>query len=195
MDDGRLLDRVLAAIEDAILPLTREGVAAGNKVFGAALLRKDDGAVVIAGTNNETGESAVARRGAHSEAVPRDAGAAADTRTWCSSRRTSPAHVHVGDHLGGVRQFRLLLQPRGQPRRLRHPARPAHPQGGVRPRTAAATGAHNAFWRAGGVAELVAALPAAERAPFEARIAAIRDRYARLSDGYQQGKAGRNPLA
>ena len=46
--------RLLAVIEDDILPLTEAGVAAGNKVFGAAILRKDDLSTVIAATNNET---------------------------------------------------------------------------------------------------------------------------------------------
>jgi len=34
--------------------MTEGGVAVGNKVFGAALLRKTDLSVVIAGTNAET---------------------------------------------------------------------------------------------------------------------------------------------
>ncbi len=36
-----------------ILPLTEKGVAAGNKVFGAAVLKKSDLSLVIAETNNE----------------------------------------------------------------------------------------------------------------------------------------------
>lgn len=47
--------RLLDVIDQDILPLTERGVAAGNKVFGAALLRKSDLSVVIAGTNDETG--------------------------------------------------------------------------------------------------------------------------------------------
>ncbi len=46
---GRLLD----VIEADILPLTEIGVAAGNKVFGAAILRKSDLSLVISGTNDE----------------------------------------------------------------------------------------------------------------------------------------------
>jgi tRNA(Arg) A34 adenosine deaminase TadA len=49
-----LAARLLDVIDLDILPLTARGVAAGNKVFGAALLRKDDLSVVIAGTNDET---------------------------------------------------------------------------------------------------------------------------------------------
>ncbi|WP_084364389.1 nucleoside deaminase [Rhizobium sp. RU36D] len=40
-------------MEQDILPLTAKGVSAGNKVFGAAILRKSDLSLVIAETNNE----------------------------------------------------------------------------------------------------------------------------------------------
>ena len=49
-DPARLLD----VIETDILPLTEAGVARGDKVFGAAILRKSDLGLVIAGTNAET---------------------------------------------------------------------------------------------------------------------------------------------
>ena len=49
-----LAARLLDVIETDILPLTRQGVAAGNKVFGAAILRKSDLSLVVAETNNET---------------------------------------------------------------------------------------------------------------------------------------------
>src|SRR3954466_10172843 len=46
--------RLLDVIERDILPLTRQGVAAGNKIFGAAILKKSDLSLVVAETNNET---------------------------------------------------------------------------------------------------------------------------------------------
>ncbi len=46
--------RLLDVIEHDIMPLTKAGVSAGNKVFGAAILRKSDHSLVIAGTNAET---------------------------------------------------------------------------------------------------------------------------------------------
>ena len=46
--------RLLDVIERDILPMTERGVAAGNKVFGAALLRKSDMSLVLCGTNSET---------------------------------------------------------------------------------------------------------------------------------------------
>lgn len=47
------LARLLDVIASDIVPLTTAGVAAGNKLFGAAVLRRDDLALVVAATNNE----------------------------------------------------------------------------------------------------------------------------------------------
>lgn len=49
-----LVDRMLAVLREDVLPLTRDGVRKGNKVFGAAVLRKASLELVIAGTNEET---------------------------------------------------------------------------------------------------------------------------------------------
>jgi tRNA(Arg) A34 adenosine deaminase TadA len=49
-----LLNRLLDVMENNLVPLTQEGVKEGNKVFGAAILKKSDLSLVIAGTNNET---------------------------------------------------------------------------------------------------------------------------------------------
>jgi tRNA(Arg) A34 adenosine deaminase TadA len=53
-DPGALAARFLEAIERDIVPLTRVGVAAGNKLFGAAILKKSDLSLVVATTNAET---------------------------------------------------------------------------------------------------------------------------------------------
>ncbi|MEO6395575.1 MAG: nucleoside deaminase [Devosia sp.] len=53
MDTPILLGRLLDVIEHDIAPLTRKGVEAGNKLFGAAILRKADLSLVVAETNNE----------------------------------------------------------------------------------------------------------------------------------------------
>ncbi|WP_424553215.1 deaminase [Shinella sp.] len=50
----RLLDALFGTMENSIIPATEAGVATGNKIFGAALLRKSDLSVVLAETNNET---------------------------------------------------------------------------------------------------------------------------------------------
>jgi tRNA(Arg) A34 adenosine deaminase TadA len=45
--------RMLDVVEKDIVPLTRDGVRQGHKVFGAAVLRADDLSLVLAGTNHE----------------------------------------------------------------------------------------------------------------------------------------------
>ena len=53
MDTPALLTRLLDVIERDIAPKTRKGVEAGNKLFGAAILRKSDLSLIVAETNNE----------------------------------------------------------------------------------------------------------------------------------------------
>ena len=53
MDTATLVSRLLDVIQTDIVPVTRAGVARGNKLFGAAILRKSDLSVVVAETNNE----------------------------------------------------------------------------------------------------------------------------------------------
>ena len=48
------IDRVLAVLENEIVPKTMAGVKAGNKLFGAAVIRKSDLTTVLAATNQET---------------------------------------------------------------------------------------------------------------------------------------------
>ena len=49
-----LLDNFLDVFKNDILPLTSKGVDSGNKIFGAAIIKKDDYSLVVAGSNNET---------------------------------------------------------------------------------------------------------------------------------------------
>jgi tRNA(Arg) A34 adenosine deaminase TadA len=49
-----LISRLLDVMEFDLLPRTRRGVGGGNKLFGAAILRKSDWSLVVAETNNET---------------------------------------------------------------------------------------------------------------------------------------------
>lgn len=51
--DIATISQLLRVIESDVVPLTRAGVAAGNKLFGAAILRKSDLSLVVAATNNE----------------------------------------------------------------------------------------------------------------------------------------------
>jgi len=49
-----LLNAFLRTISDDIIPLTSSGVAKGDKVFGASILRKSTLEVIVSATNNET---------------------------------------------------------------------------------------------------------------------------------------------
>ena len=49
-----LLDKFIDIFKNNILPLTIKGVDCGNKIFGAAIINKDDYSLVTAGSNNET---------------------------------------------------------------------------------------------------------------------------------------------
>ena len=48
-----LLDKFLDVFNKDILPLTHKGVDLGNKIFGAAIIKKKDYSLEVAGTNNE----------------------------------------------------------------------------------------------------------------------------------------------
>ena len=49
-----LLNKFSDIFKNDILPLTVKGVNSGNKIFGAAILNKNDYSLVVAETNNET---------------------------------------------------------------------------------------------------------------------------------------------
>ena len=51
--DEQIITRLIDVIENDIVPLTASAVREGSKVFGSAILRKDDLSLVVAGTNNE----------------------------------------------------------------------------------------------------------------------------------------------
>ena len=51
--DEKALEKILNVFLNEVLPLTKKGVAKGNKIFGAAIIKKDDLSVVSAETNNE----------------------------------------------------------------------------------------------------------------------------------------------
>lgn len=53
-ETAQIASRILDVIEGDIVPLTRTGVACGDKVFGAAIILKSDLSLVVAATNNET---------------------------------------------------------------------------------------------------------------------------------------------
>jgi tRNA(Arg) A34 adenosine deaminase TadA len=197
MTDISLIDRLLDVVEQDILPKTAAGVAGGNKLFGAAILKKADRSLVLAETNNETenplwhGEVHALKRfyempkAARPETKDCIFLATHEPCSLCLSAITWSgfdnfyylfSHEDSRDSFAIPHDLRILkevftLDPGGY-------------------------NAENAYWKSYSLPRLVKALPEEEHARLEARIRAISGRYDALSDEYQEGKAENDiPLA
>ena len=186
-----LIEALLGAIESSILPLTRAGVAAGNKVFGAALLRKADSSVVIAGTNNEIenplwhGEVSTIKRFHELPKAERPQPSdliflsTHEPCSMCLSAITWAgfdnfyyffSHEDSRDAFAIPHDLHILkevftLDPGGYRR-------------------------SNAFWNSYAIRDMIEALPQGERERMNTRADAIVDEYRTLSMTYQAGKSG-----
>ena len=185
-----LCKRLLDVIEHDILPITRAGVAEGNKAFGAAILRKSDLSLVIADANRENQEPPVPWRDCDPECVLRSAGdgSAENQRVFFPDRPRILSHVPVGDHLGGVRQLLYLFDYTATRDTFRIPHNLKILQDVFRLPDGAY--AHrNDFWHCHDVNEMAAASPDAQAAGFRQRIGRIREAFVALSETYQQSKS------
>ena len=184
-----IASRLLDVIEHDILPLTQTGVAAGNKVFGAAILRKSDLSLVIAETNNEL-ENPLWHGEVHTlkRFYEIDSGLSAkdliflsthEPCTMCMSAITWAgfdnfysffSHEDSRDAFAIPHDLKILKEVFGlEP-------------GGYR--------RSNAFWNSYFISDLVEAeADDAIRQDLKARAERIRQRYQLLSQSYQAGKA------
>ncbi|MBI3226166.1 MAG: nucleoside deaminase [Mycolicibacterium cosmeticum] len=187
-----LTRRLLDVIDLEVLPLTEDGVGAGNKVFGAAILRKSDLSLVLAGTNDETdnplwhGEVHTLKQFYELPQHPPTSEllflSTHEPCTMCMSAITWAgfdnfyyffSHEDSRDAFAIPHDLRILKEVFGlEP-------------GGYR-RT-------NAFWTAYSITELVEATDEPERTELMARRQLIAGRYAELSVQYQESK-GENDI-
>ena len=190
MTDPSLVDRLFDVIEDDIMPKTAEGVLRGNKLFGAAILKKSDLSLVLAETNNEMenplwhGEVHCLKRFYEMPKASRP-----DTKdciflathepcSLCLSAITWTgfdnfyylfSHEDSRDSFAIPHDLKILkevftLDPGGY-------------------------NAENAYWKSYSLRRLVRELPEPDRARLEARAAAIAAHYDQISSEYQASKA------
>lgn len=184
-----LIHRLFDVIEEDIVPKTEAGVAAGNKIFGAAILLKSDLSVVIAETNNEMenplwhGEIHAMKRFYELPKADRP-----DTKdcvflsthepcSLCLSAITWAgfdnfhyffSHEDSRDNFAIPHDLKILKEVFGlEP-------------GGYR--------AENAYWKSHSIRREIAATDAAERSALIGRAARIAGRYDALSQVYQASK-------
>ena len=187
--DARLIERLISVIEEDILPLTQAGVAAGNKVFGAALLHKSDLSTLLAETNNELisplyhGEMHTLKRYHElpkaqrpeptdllflSTHEPCSLCLSAITWSGCDNFYYFFSHEDSRDAFAIPHDLRILKEV-------------FNVEPGAYQRS-------NAFWESFNIRELIAKLPPDEHSEFNNRCQNLVQQYAQLSDHYQGGK-------
>jgi tRNA(Arg) A34 adenosine deaminase TadA len=205
-DTAALISRFFDVIENDIAPKTQAGVHKGNKVFGAAILRKSDLSLVVAETNNEIenplwhGEMHAIKKLYELDRTalpdPKDCFflATHEPCSLCLSAITWGgydnfyylfSHEDSRDSFAIPHDIRILREvfsvPSGDP--LADQDRPLYNR-------------KNAFWESHDIASMIASLDRGNRELLLARMEDIAALYADLSAIYQAGKGGKAiPLA
>lgn len=186
-----LLSRLLDVVEHDIAPLTRIGVDRGDKIFGAAVLRKSDRELIVAATNEETqcplwhGEVVAIREFyglGEASRPPAEECLFLSTHEPCSLCLSAItwagfdnfyylfSYEDSRDAFAIPHDLRILEQVFGCS------------EGGYRPR--------NDYWQSHNIAEMIEATTAPQAAELRRRLASLRRTYDSLSAGYQDSKGG-----
>ncbi|GLQ55686.1 nucleoside deaminase [Devosia nitrariae] len=206
-DTPALIGRLFDVIETDIAARTRASVAAGNKIFGAAILRKSDLSVVVAETNNEVenplwhGEIHAIKRfyelSPGKRPNPKDCLflATHEPCSLCLSGITWAgfdnfyflfSHEESRDSFAIPYDIQILREVYAVPDPGKNEAPPDRP---LYNRT-------NRFWQSHDITRMIASLDRGNREQLLARLDDIGALYADLSAAYQKGKGGRGiPLA
>lgn len=207
METAALISRLLDVIEKDVAPVTAGGVARGNKLFGAAILRKSDLSVVVAETNNEI-ENPLWHGEMH--AIKRFFELTADQRPAVKDCLFLATHEPCSLCLSGITwsgfdNFYYLFSHQDSRDSFAIPydiqilkavyAVPEPETGKVSPGRDLYN-RRNDFWVSHGVQDMIASLDRNNREALMARFDDISALYRELSDTYQKGKGGKGiPLA
>lgn len=188
MDQAALAKRLLDVMEFDILPLTRAGVAAGNKVFGAAILNKADLSLVLAETNNET-ENPLWHGEIHTLKRLYECVEKPNTKDYVFLSTHEPCSMCLSAITwAGFDNFYYFFSHEDSrdsfaiPHDLRILKEVFRLDPGGYART-------NAFWHSAAIADLIATADETAKADLKAQDAKIRAAYDALSESYQSGKA------
>lgn len=191
MDHAALAKRLLDVMEFDILPLTRDGVAAGNKIFGAAILRKDDLSLVLAETNNET-ENPLWHGEVHTLKRLYERVEKPDTKDYVFLSTHEPCSMCLSAITwAGFDNFYYFFshEDSRDSFAIPHDLRILKEVFRLDPGGYAKT---NAFWHSAAIADLIATAGEAEKTDLKKQDAEIRAAYDRLSESYQSGKSDNN---
>ena len=190
MTDAAMTDRLLDVIERDILPKTAAGVQKGNKLFGAAILKKSDLSLVLAETNNEMenplwhGEVHALKRFYEMPKETRP-----DTKECIFIATHEPCSLCLSAITwAGFDNFYYLLshEDSRDSFAIPHDLRILKEVFTLDP---GGYNAENAYWKSHSIRREVDALAEPERARLQARIAAVSKSYDGLSAIYQESKA------